>query len=59
MGDEADMAKGRKGRAAATLAEQISKKASTFEQSDDQRELLDIVDTLRSHGVSHVRTRLL
>ncbi|KAK7956236.1 dynamin family protein [Apiospora aurea] len=35
------------------LAEQISQKTSGFIQSSNHRDLLDIVDSLRSHGVSH------
>ncbi|KAI2613376.1 P-loop containing nucleoside triphosphate hydrolase protein [Hypoxylon sp. NC1633] len=35
------------------LAEDISQKTSGFIQSNDHRDLLDIVDSLRSHGVSH------
>ncbi|KAI5925132.1 P-loop containing nucleoside triphosphate hydrolase protein [Camillea tinctor] len=35
------------------FAEQIAKRASAFIQSSNHRDLLDIVDTLRSHGVSH------
>jgi hypothetical protein len=35
------------------LAEQISKKTSGFIQSNNHRDLLDIVDSLRSNGVSH------
>ncbi|KAK8127637.1 dynamin family protein [Apiospora sp. TS-2023a] len=35
------------------LAEQISQKTSGFIQSENHRDLLDIVDSLRSHGVSH------
>jgi len=35
------------------LAEQISKKTSGFIQSSNHRDLLDIVDSLRSNGVSH------
>ncbi|KAI1495922.1 P-loop containing nucleoside triphosphate hydrolase protein [Biscogniauxia marginata] len=38
---------------AANLAEQISQKTSGFIQSSNHRDLLDIVDSLRSHGVSH------
>ncbi|KAI0595454.1 P-loop containing nucleoside triphosphate hydrolase protein [Biscogniauxia sp. FL1348] len=38
---------------AAKFAEQISQKASGFIQSSNHRDLLDIVDSLRSHGVSH------
>ncbi|KAF3025031.1 hypothetical protein E8E14_014332 [Neopestalotiopsis sp. 37M] len=37
----------------ASLAEQISEKTSGFIQSSSHRDLLDIVDSLRSHGVSH------
>lgn len=37
----------------ASLAEQITEKTSSFIQSDTHRDLLDIVDSLRSHGVSH------
>lgn len=35
------------------LAEDISKKTSGFIQSSNHRDLLDIVDSLRSSGVSH------
>jgi hypothetical protein len=35
------------------LAEQISEKTSGFIQSSNHRDLLDIVDALRSNGVSH------
>ncbi|EHL01068.1 putative Interferon-induced GTP-binding protein Mx [Glarea lozoyensis 74030] len=35
------------------LAEQISEKASGFIQSRNHRDLLDVVDALRSNGVSH------
>jgi hypothetical protein len=35
------------------LAEQISEKTSGFIQSSKHRDLLDIVDALRSNGVSH------
>ncbi|KAI0004030.1 P-loop containing nucleoside triphosphate hydrolase protein [Xylariaceae sp. FL0662B] len=35
------------------LAEQISQRTSGFIQSSNHRDLLDIVDSLRSHGVSH------
>ncbi|KAI2463967.1 P-loop containing nucleoside triphosphate hydrolase protein [Annulohypoxylon bovei var. microspora] len=35
------------------LAEDISKRTSGFIQSSNHRDLLDIVDSLRSHGVSH------
>ncbi|KAI1206794.1 P-loop containing nucleoside triphosphate hydrolase protein [Annulohypoxylon truncatum] len=35
------------------LAEDISQKTSGFIQSSNHRDLLDIVDSLRSHGVSH------
>jgi GTP-binding protein EngB required for normal cell division len=35
------------------LAEQIAHKTSGFIQSESHRDLLDIVDTLRSQGVSH------
>lgn len=35
------------------LAEDISQKTSGFIQSSNHRDLLDIVDALRSHGVSH------
>ncbi|KAI1372851.1 P-loop containing nucleoside triphosphate hydrolase protein [Hypoxylon crocopeplum] len=35
------------------LAEEISQKTSGFIQSSNHRDLLDIVDSLRSHGVSH------
>lgn len=35
------------------LAEQISQKTSGFIQSSKHRDLLDIVDSLRSNGVSH------
>lgn len=35
------------------LAEQISKKTSQFIRSSSHRDLLDIVDSLRSHGLSH------
>lgn len=35
------------------LAEDISEKTAGFIQSNSHRDLLDIVDTLRSHGVSH------
>ncbi|KAI1443026.1 P-loop containing nucleoside triphosphate hydrolase protein [Annulohypoxylon stygium] len=38
---------------AADLAEDISQKTSGFIQSSNHRDLLDIVDSLRSHGVSH------
>ncbi|KAI1075851.1 P-loop containing nucleoside triphosphate hydrolase protein [Whalleya microplaca] len=38
---------------AINLAEQISQKTSGFIQSSNHRDLLDIVDSLRSHGVSH------
>ncbi|KAI2602279.1 P-loop containing nucleoside triphosphate hydrolase protein [Hypoxylon sp. NC1633] len=36
-----------------TLVKDISQKTSGFIQSDKHRDLLDIVDSLRSHGVSH------
>ncbi|ETS73761.1 hypothetical protein PFICI_14707 [Pestalotiopsis fici W106-1] len=36
-----------------SLAEQISEKTSGFIQSSSHRDLLDIVDSLRSNGVSH------
>ncbi|KAK9413439.1 putative GED domain-containing protein [Seiridium unicorne] len=39
--------------AMASLAGQISEKTSGFIQSSNHRDLLDIVDSLRSHGVSH------
>ncbi|KAI0376730.1 P-loop containing nucleoside triphosphate hydrolase protein [Hypomontagnella monticulosa] len=44
-----------KGKAKMTikLAEDISQKTSGFIQSSNHRDLLDIVDVLRSHGVSH------
>lgn len=45
MGDPAIMAVG--------LAEEIARKTSALIQSNSHRDLLDIVDTLRSHGVSH------
>lgn len=35
------------------LAEDISQKTSSFIHSTNHRDLLDIVDSLRSHGVSH------
>ena len=35
------------------LAEQISETTSGFIQSNNHRDLLDIVDALRSNGVSH------
>ncbi|KAK4216900.1 P-loop containing nucleoside triphosphate hydrolase protein [Rhypophila decipiens] len=35
------------------LADNIAKKTAGFIQSDEHRDLLDIVDTLRSQGVSH------
>ncbi|KAI1452846.1 P-loop containing nucleoside triphosphate hydrolase protein [Annulohypoxylon moriforme] len=35
------------------LAEDISQKTAGFIQSSNHRDLLDIVDSLRSHGVSH------
>ncbi|KAI5857492.1 P-loop containing nucleoside triphosphate hydrolase protein [Durotheca rogersii] len=35
------------------LAEEISLKTTGFIQSSNHRDLLDIVDSLRSHGVSH------
>ena len=35
------------------LAEQINQKTSGFIQSSNHRDLLDIVDSLRSNGVSH------
>ncbi|OTB00157.1 hypothetical protein M426DRAFT_324476 [Hypoxylon sp. CI-4A] len=35
------------------IAEDISQKTSGFIQSSNHRDLLDIVDSLRSHGVSH------
>lgn len=35
------------------LAEDISRKTAGFIQSENHRDLLDIVDSLRSHGVSH------
>ncbi|OTA90051.1 hypothetical protein M434DRAFT_398290 [Hypoxylon sp. CO27-5] len=38
---------------ATKLAEDISQKTSGFIQSNNHRDLLDIVDSLRSHGVSH------
>ncbi|KAI0835262.1 P-loop containing nucleoside triphosphate hydrolase protein [Hypoxylon sp. FL0890] len=38
---------------ATKLAEDISHKTSGFIQSNNHRDLLDIVDSLRSHGVSH------
>jgi hypothetical protein len=38
---------------AAPLAAQISERTSGFIQSNSHRDLLDIVDSLRSHGVSH------
>ncbi|KAI0110612.1 P-loop containing nucleoside triphosphate hydrolase protein [Hypoxylon sp. NC0597] len=38
---------------ATKLAEDISQKTSGFIQSHNHRDLLDIVDSLRSHGVSH------
>ncbi|KAI1133937.1 P-loop containing nucleoside triphosphate hydrolase protein [Hypoxylon sp. FL0543] len=38
---------------AVKLADDISQKTSGFIQSDNHRDLLDIVDSLRSHGVSH------
>lgn len=48
-------AKGKMGDSTTTasLAEQISEKTSGFIQSSSHRDLLDIVDSLRSHGVSH------
>ncbi|KAM0811508.1 putative GED domain-containing protein [Seiridium cardinale] len=39
--------------AMASLAGQISEKTSGFIQSSNHRDLLGIVDSLRSHGVSH------
>ncbi|KAI0158001.1 P-loop containing nucleoside triphosphate hydrolase protein [Hypoxylon sp. FL1284] len=38
---------------AGNLAEDISQKTSSFIHSTNHRDLLDIVDALRSHGVSH------
>ncbi|RYO80007.1 hypothetical protein DL766_000532 [Monosporascus sp. MC13-8B] len=38
---------------AGDLAEQISQKTSGLIQSSNHRDLLDVVDSLRSHGVSH------
>ncbi|RYP02423.1 hypothetical protein DL764_005802 [Monosporascus ibericus] len=38
---------------AGDLAEQISQKTSGLVQSSNHRDLLDVVDSLRSHGVSH------
>ncbi|RYP16735.1 hypothetical protein DL765_004971 [Monosporascus sp. GIB2] len=38
---------------AGDLAEQISQKTSGLIQSSNHRALLDVVDSLRSHGVSH------
>ncbi|KAF8864404.1 hypothetical protein BDZ45DRAFT_758809 [Acephala macrosclerotiorum] len=35
------------------LAEQISQTTSTFIQSSNRRDLLDIIDSLRSNGASH------
>jgi hypothetical protein len=35
------------------LADQISEKTSGFIQSSNHRDLLDVVDALRSNGVSH------
>ncbi|RYP49974.1 hypothetical protein DL768_004409 [Monosporascus sp. mg162] len=38
---------------AGDLAERISRKTSGLVQSSNHRDLLDVVDSLRSHGVSH------
>lgn len=45
MGENATMA--------VDLAEEIAQKTSSLIQSSNHRDLLDIVDSLRSHGVSH------
>lgn len=45
MGDTYDMA--------ADLAQQLSQKTANFIRSHNYRDLLDIVDKLRSRGVSH------
>ena len=47
MGDAAARSGGR------DLAEQTSRKTSELVQSSKHRDLLDIVDSLRSNGVSH------